>query len=161
MLSSFVFKYDTKHKFLTATSDLISFRIHVEAADPNENEEDGNTLFERAWMDQKLFAHGLAKNRDDGGGNFQSGLHRKIEGRQRFDTDGPEIDLADPHFSIEGDYIVIGVDQMEIKIINTPEHRKGLSDALKTMLNEVHWVCTHDWVEGELKAIDEGLRPKA
>jgi len=155
-MSSFVFNYDTKNKVLAATCNLFSFYIHVAAADPNENEVDGNTLFERAWMDQKLFAHGLAKNRDDGGGRFQSGLHRKIKGRQHFDTDGPEVDLADPEFSIEDDSIVIQVDQMDIKIPNTPEHRKGLSDELKKILNQVDWVCTHDWVEGELTTIDEG-----
>jgi hypothetical protein len=155
-MSSFVFNYDVKTKVMRATSDLFSFYFHVAAADPNENEVEGNTLFERAWMEQKLFAHGLAKNRDVGGGPFQSGLHRKIKGRKRFDTDGPEIDLADPFFSIENEFIVINVDQMEIKISNTPEHRKGLSDELKKMLNEVDWVCTHNWVEGELKAIDEG-----
>lgn len=151
---SFVFHYDPENKVLTATSDLMSFYIHITATDPNDNVEDGNTLYERAWVDQKLFVHGLAKNLDKGLGSFQSGLHDKVGGRQRFDTDGPEIDIADPRFTLEDEFIVIDVDQMQIKIINTPEHREGLSNELKKMLDEIEWVCTYEWFEEELREIE-------
>ena len=131
---SVVFDYNSTLRVLTATVEGISTAIHVKATDPNLA-DDGNDLYERAWMEQTLFIRKLEKNIEYGA-QFQTGLRRGTAV-----TNDPLSDSADPEFELDSRLIKISVCRIHVTCENTEANREGLAAELRKVMEPVRWKC--------------------